>query len=628
MPALRPGSVHRLWARLRVALAVLVLAALITGLGLLKIASSGIPRPVLDRLEDRLSTESVRVEIAEARATIAGTLSSSAIRLYRPGDFAPSAELTQVRGVFRWTWHGGPVPKLERIEVRNVSILSPELLNVPVGNESAGSGAASPAAPFPTISIACRHADVLGTAFHGVRIAISRDAEALRLDNISLDLAPGERVRGNAAMGADGTFRGGLSGTLDPSRLNPLLESLGSESLPAIFGDFEFPGGPPRADDFRFELDGRHRLVAVHVTAENLLYNDVPVLRALADIEVEGTGDEWTGVHVRNLDVFRPEGRADADLFFDFQRHGVDVDATSTLDFAHLSGLIGILSCIPWETYETAGGNRAEAHGYYGFSASEVPTDLRGSLSAGSFSFRRRVPVLDVTGTFRIDDEAYRFPDIRGRLYGGDCTAKATLRYDEADDLRVDFDLSVSNALARLVAQDIFHRETPDDPGRVDLRLAAEFNAETNTLRTATGTLSGRIRDARLYQTPLFAGFTDFMAHHVPGINFLVNEDDLDVEATIGDNGFHFSTLRVEGTLFSISGSGNYWFSDYLDLGVKVHLLRNSTWVGQVLKVVLYPVSKLFELEVTGPVANASWTPTTLSLSGRTPVTDEQKYGE
>ena len=631
----QPSSRRRPRRRFRVVLSTFLLLAVFTVLVLAKIAASGVPRFVLDGIERGYSTEAHSLEIGNTRIMPTGTAYIDAIRLFRPGEAAPAMELQHMQVDFRWKWGRYPF-KIKTVLVDQAAIRSLDLSDTPdEPNEPASKPEILSDKP---ISIVCKRFDFLGVPVMRIRTALSHDDAGYHFSNIGAHFAEddsegiGGEIHLEPMPPSDGDnpsstrIAGNLKGNLVPARVNPALRRLGLESLPDIFADFAAPSRPPRARAV-FDVSPTNRNVTVDINAENLLYNGVGTLSASARIVAYGDAADWNGVRIQNLNVVRPEGTAHADLNFDFLRHGVEVDAVSTLDFQHLAQIIDILSFIPWDTYETAGGNRAEAHGFYAFSLAEEPSDLRGTLSAGSFSFRRRVPAKNVSAAFAIVDQEYRFSDIQGRLYDGDCRASATFRYDEADDLIVTFTADLDAASTSLFSQDIFHMEAPDDPGHMDLHVAAELNASTNSLRSITGTLRGKVRDSRLYQTPLFAGFTDFMAHHVPGVDFLVNQDDMDVVADISDNGLHFSTLRIEGALFSARGDGDYWFTDYLDIGVKVSLLKHRTWVGKVLKVALYPVSKLFELEVKGPLAKAEWTPTTLSFSSRTHATDEQKYG-
>lgn len=631
---------QRLRNALRVVSGAALTFAFIVAFVLLKAASSGLPPAVVRWIEGLPSTDSVAFELADVRVSPFGKASVGEVRVFQKGSVVPDMTCVGAQVRYRWTWSGGkPGIRPTRLEVRELDIRSADMLLA----DDPDRASPDPAIPELSMDISVRSMRFLGTPAEHVRIHADCDGYRLVLSNIHANLAAPGAARQNVGGELTAYVRplprrpgrpprprryldGRLSGKLVPSGLNPLLRAFGSETLPEIFSGFEFPVDPPSAD-VMFDIRDGYRNVTASVTGGRCQYNGVPIVRFSGVVEVLG-GDDWTDVYVRGLEVARPEGRASANLHFDFGRHGMVFDAHSTLDFAHLAKIADILSSVPWESYETAGGNEATASGYYAFSESAEPSDVRGRLSAGAFSFRRRVPARDLSANLRVVGETYSFTDIQANVYGGTFGGTATLWNDPGTgDMMLAVTGAVEKASAGLVNHDLFGG-LEDDPGVVNARVDATLDIDRDPLRSATGHLSASVRGARLFRTPLFAGFTDFLSENVPGLDLIVTQDDLEASATIGDNGIHFGTVRIEGPLVSVSGDGSYWFSDYLDFGFRVHLFKHRTIVGKTLKYLLYPLSKLFEMEVTGPLRSPSWSPTTLTLSGRGRPTDEQKYGD
>lgn len=642
MPLLmnRPRS-RRLRNTLRVLSGAVLTLLAIVALVILKVASSGIPAVFVEWLADRCSAAAdMAFEFKDVRVTPFGSGSIGEIRLFGKGSSLPAMTFTGTKVEYRWNLFKGGLPVLPtRLEIRDADIRSLELF--PAEDDS-GAGTIS-SLPVLATDVAVRNLRFLGTRAGRVRIHLESDGRRLALTNIRANIAergaPPQNVGGEITLhivpppqprrGPPRPRRileGRLSGNLVPAGLNPILLYFESESLPEIFSGFEFPVDPPHADVL-IDIRDNSRSIIADVTGGRCLYNGVPIMRFSGVVEVLGDGDDWTDVKVRGLEIARPEGRASANVHFDFRRHGMIFDASSTLDFAHLAKIVDILSSVPWDSYETSGGNNAVASGYYAFSESVEPSDIRGRITAGSFSFQRRVPARDLSADLRVEGENYRFSDIHANLYGGTFDGSARLwPAPDSGDMMLAVTGAVQNASAGLVNYDLFGG-LDDDPGVVNVRFDAILNADRAPLRSATGHLSTSVRGARLFRTPLFAGFTDFLSENVPGLDIIVTQDDAQATAVIGDNGIHFDTVRIEGPLVSISGDGSYWFSDYLDFGVRVHLFKHRTFVGKALKYILYPLSKLFEMEVTGPLLDPSWAPTTLTLSGRVEPTDEQKYG-
>ena len=635
----------RLRNTLRVLSGAVLTLLVIVALVILKVASSGIPSVFVERLADICSSAmGFAVEFEDVRLTPFGSGSIGEIRLFDKGSTLPGMTFLGTQFQYRWNLFKGGLPILPtRLEIREADIRSLDLFDN--DDESSGEPGIPAVSELPVLSadIAVRSLRFLGTPAGRVRIHLDSDGRRLAFTNIRANIAergaPPQNVGGELTLHVvpppprrhgpprpRRILEGRLSGNLVPAGLNPILRSFESETLPEIFSGFEFPVDPPHADVI-IDIRADSRSITADVNGGRCLYNGVPIVRFSGVVEVLGDGNDWTDVKVRGLEITRPEGHVNANIHFDFQRHGMIFDASSTLDFAHLAKILDILSSVPWDSYETSGGNNAVASGYYAFSESAEPSDVRGRVTAGAFSFRRRVPARDLSADLRVEGEKYRFSNIRANLYGGTFDGSACLWPDAtSDDMMLAVTGAVQKASAGLVNHDLFGG-LDDDPGVVNVRFDATLDVDRDPLRSATGHLWTSVRGARLFRTPVFAGFTDFLSENVPGLDIIVTQDDAQAEAVIGDNGIHFKTVRVEGPLVSISGDGSYWFSDHLDFGFRVHLFKHRTIVGKALKFILYPLSKLFEMEVTGPLLDPSWSPTTLALSSRGEPTDEQKYG-
>ena len=614
---------------------VLVVAVLVA----LKIASTGLPPFVVEHFENEYSDDVVAIDLRDVRLSPFGRASVGELRVFPKGNPLPAMSFDGIGIRYRLGWKNGrPRPVPTRIDIREADVGSLDLLS-----GKFATGGTSNSIPVVSTDVSIRKLRFLGTSANRVRIHADCDGRRLTLASIHANFAQREDkrhlVRGQLTLHlgprdesdhprrrSRRILEGRLTGSLVPAVLNPALSYFGSESLPEIFSRFEFPDDPPRADA-RFDIRDNSRRISTDITAGKCLYRGVPVLQLAGNVDITGDADDWTDVHVRGLQVNRPEGVASGNLHFDFRRHGVEVEGTSTIDFAHVAKIADILSFLPWDSYETVGGDTASIRGYYGFEESAEPSRLRGSVSVGGFSFRRRVPTRNLRADISVDGEEYGVSDIRGSVYGGNLAASVRVWPDPVSGhTMVAVTGAVENASTGLVNHDLFGG-LEDDPGIANARFDFVLDGDDKPLRSATGHLSGKVRGARLFRTPIFAGFTDFLTENVPGLDLLVTQDDVDAEGVIEDNGVHFETMRIEGPLVSISGEGSYWFSDYLNFGVRVHLLKNRTFVGKALKFLLYPVSKLFEMEVTGPLRDPSWSPTTLTLSGRAKPTDEQKYG-
>ncbi len=608
------------WSRTRGLRRLLLLLAVVTTAVALQVASRGIPRRWVALAEDALSTDAVRIQIQDLSFSVRRGLRIGRLRMTprRPGA-EPMLQLDQASVGLRWQWGQPLIRWIAEVDVQRFDLAA---LPEPGGEDPA----AIPA--FGPIAVRCADLRVFGTALRDVSADVLSTGAQIEIERIRCDFSPPrhpiELVVGEFSFGlTDGAVRGAVSGNLNPVRLIPLLRHLGLADVVRIIDRFAFPGGPATA---RLRLDHspaeQRRRLEASLTASALLYNGVPLMSAQTTVAAEGV-DRWETVRVEQLSVERPEGGARAALNFDLVRSANDFAATSTLDPKHLFTLIGLVREDELADWRFGAPAEIIAEGTYGRAGSEIETEISGMARMPTLHFRR-VRLDDVQADFRIQPGRYFLPRASASMYGGEIEANGLILDVGGGDLL----FSVFTRLQRARFGPLlsaFTERPPEDFGRFDLTLQLNGNLARDLARSLHGEGRARIRESMLYRMPLFVGFTDFMARNVPGVDFLISQNDLSAEFAIRDNGLSFSKLDIEGNLFSVSGVGDYWFTDHLDIGVRVNLLRQRTLLGRALRIALFPVSKLFELELRGPLQSPQWSPTTLALRRRRRASDEQR---
>lgn len=609
-----------LWRRTHVVRRALAVAV-VAGVALLvRMASQGFPERWVAWLSHALSTESYLVDLEDVAFGFRRGLTVGRGRM-SPADPAEPPMLLLENAALEFRWHWG-MPSLDW--VRGIDVRHLTLASLP--RRRGGRRAALPA--FDSVTVRCGEADILGTVFRNVGAVVTSAGEQLEIERIRCDLSPprfpAEVMHGEFTFGVtDGTVQGAANGDMNPVRLVPLLHACGLSSLPAILERFEFPAAPASV---RIRVDyapsAAQRRLEAAISAEACLYRTVPLMSARAAITAEGQ-QEWDLVRIDQLTLDRPEGTARGMLLFDLRRHGMEFTANSTFDPKHLAGIIGLFHDASWDPWKFGTPTEIAAKGYVAFDGSEQSTTLDGRARAPSLQYKN-FRARSVDAEFAVSPGRCTIGKLTASAYGGTLEARSEFEWfpDAPSRFSTALELQKSRlgpVLAALTGRD------PGEPGTLDLGLEVAGNLSTNTLRTLHGTGKVQVREAHLYRMPLFAGFTDFMARNVPGLDFVLSQNDVNAAFAIQDYGLQFSKLQVEGSVFSIQGQGAYWFSDTLDIGVRINLLKQRTWLGRVLKVALFPVSKLFELELTGTLATPKWSPTTLALRSRRKATQEQR---
>lgn len=157
--------------------------------------------------------------------------------------------------------------------------------------------------------------------------------------------------------------------------------------------------------------------------------------------------------------------------------------------------------------------------------------------------------------------------------------------------------------------------------------LLTPFNIDTLTNSTINGSLDFRCRtddtflssingdcDLKLAggligRLPLFAGFTDIMAEHVPGISAITDSSTAHLQGTITNGVFNLPDFSLSGDLFSIEGPVTYNIPENnINAKVIAGIFKRNTLMGELTRWASVPFSTLMmQIHVTGPFSNPQW---------------------
>ena len=188
---------------------------------------------------------------------------------------------------------------------------------------------------------------------------------------------------------------------------------------------------------------------------------------------------------------------------------------------------------------------------------------------------------------------------------GGRIDATNILTFADYDASRAAFStyLKVKEVPLSDVA-DFFGFEVGDRHGEISGEIDLSGPANTNALRKLCGKGRFVCKDGHLSTIPVFGGITDYLSKRVPGISQLVDQSQGSLDFTISNGVFKTSNLVIEGSVFSIRGSGTYDLpGDNLVLDVDVRLFKNDSILGTLTMPITWTFSKLFmEFRVSGPL--------------------------
>lgn len=198
--------------------------------------------------------------------------------------------------------------------------------------------------------------------------------------------------------------------------------------------------------------------------------------------------------------------------------------------------------------------------------------------------------------------------------------ATATLQHGGSLDGQVSLAIAPSAEYADLEAQLLLGEAALSD-------LLRPFDAETLTNCAVSGTLALKCRtDATLAESlsadydlvvdggligrlRLFAGLTDFISEHVPGVSAITDSNVAYAKGFARDGVFSIPKFSLTGDLFSVEGPVLYSLpEDRLDALLTAGLFKRNSAMGVMTRWAMFPVANLLgQFQVTGPLADPKW---------------------
>lgn len=198
--------------------------------------------------------------------------------------------------------------------------------------------------------------------------------------------------------------------------------------------------------------------------------------------------------------------------------------------------------------------------------------------------------------------------DLKGRALEGTVTIVGTNRYNTVDvqtasGLPVADLLKIGGFVDEYVGSDV----VGEAKGKFQFRFPRSM---TNNYEVLDGHGHVEIKDGHLLQLPLFAGLTQQLATHVPGVNFLVEQSQASLDYRIENGVLKTDNIYIEGGVFSIMMYGTFdAVHDRLAFTVRVQFMKKDSMFGKyLLHPLTWPFTKLLlEFRLTGSAAKPEW---------------------
>ena len=635
---------RRKFPHIKLAIGAVALSVILCVLFILRVISKELPRVWVDKIEQELSTDTFAVELDGVSVSLRRGLYLNNLAIY-PKRVAerPILNAHQVRLELDIFSKKPIVDRLKSVSIDSFEIASVSSTTVESGVEKASAQEES-FVVLPNlkgVDLYCRKARFFKTDAYNIEANISMKDSTIFCNDIVLNFAESndnltQNIFGYVkydVMKNKLEFSG--DGKLKTEILLPLFADLGLKGLNRELEKIEFPSVAPDVSAvLKYSPNEAIYNLDLNVNSQHVKYNDVDFVSLVLYLKAHGT-NRWSNIDINSLVGRRPEGTLSGSLFIDLDKDVLTFDAISKIRPAHMLTAVGVLDNEERFPLDVELPCQMTASGTVGISKGTANAlRIDGNFSARSISFKGMM-FENAIGRVDMDYEAWNVNNIEAKLYDGSLNGDISVAPQyvpekglslEKVNFAANFDCKNSSLDTMLRSWSLVKTEDEPFVGLANFNgyLNFDIGNEIDVLRTMVGAAKVDIIDATIYRIPIFAGFTDFMARNVPGLDFILTQNSLKTELNIKDYGVRFENLLVDGPAISITGHGDMWFTGHVDARMRANLLSHDTWVGKGLHFLLFPISKIFELQVYGPINDLSWQTSTLGLSDKE-TTPEQR---
>jgi hypothetical protein len=212
-----------------------------------------------------------------------------------------------------------------------------------------------------------------------------------------------------------------------------------------------------------------------------------------------------------------------------------------------------------------------------------------------------------IMGTIHWQGQTLLLTNVTGDFYGGSGNGFANFDFRPAHaGADYEFALNVTNMDLRLLARDLSshaHHLEGALTGNVTVT-----HADTRDWRTWDGFGRAHLRDGLLWDIPIFGILSPVLNTISPGLG---NSRATAASAKfIITNGVVFTdTLEIRSLIARLNYVGTVDLRQSVNARVTAQLLRDTWAIGPLISTVLWPVSKLFEYQITGTLKDPKAAP-------------------
>jgi hypothetical protein len=211
-----------------------------------------------------------------------------------------------------------------------------------------------------------------------------------------------------------------------------------------------------------------------------------------------------------------------------------------------------------------------------------------------------------VVGKIHWQGEQLLLEDVRAQFYEGVLAGNAAFDVGPARGTDFNFDATVTDANFHLLMADVA-QPTNRLEGTLTGRLTVT-RANSDDWRSWQGAGHVHLQDGLIWEIPIFGKLSPALDSIIPGLgNSRASEGRGSFVITNGV--IHSDDLEIRASIMRLQYFGNIDLQGRVDARVDAELLRDTWFIGRIVSLALWPVSKIFEYQISGTLAQPKMDP-------------------
>ncbi len=205
-----------------------------------------------------------------------------------------------------------------------------------------------------------------------------------------------------------------------------------------------------------------------------------------------------------------------------------------------------------------------------------------------------------ISGQVHWLDEKLLLNNVHATFYGGTADGHAAFDFSPNEGTDFQFNAAVTNANLRLLMADLSKHTNRLEGTLAGLWVVTSANSEHKQSWQGYGHLS--LRDGLIWDIPIFGVLSPALDGIIPGLGSS-RASEGSAAFTITNSVVYSDNLELRSPVMRLQYQGTVDFKGEVNAQVEAELLRDAWVIGRAVSVALWPVSKLFEYQVTGTLA-------------------------